>query len=373
MKYPLSLTIFFPTYNEEENITELLASTTRVVTASPYIRDYEILVINDGSTDGTQAIAERIAAEDPHIRVITHEKNKGYGGALKTGIAAATKDYIFFTDADLQFDILELQNLLVHAEEHEEMVIGYRAPRRDPAMRLLNAKVWNMLNRFFFGLRIRDIDCAFKLFKRETVQKLTLRSSGAMISAEILIRLQRQGITIKEVPVTHLPRLYGSATGAKPSVILRAFREMVSLYRGELGLVTHKEALRFSIVGVFNTLLDFTAYIVLTRVVGIPVSSFVVAKFFSFMLGTVSSLLLNRYWTFGLRSRISMAEIVRFYSMISISLMVNLGTMFVLVNIMGVPDLIALIPTTAVSFVASYTLSKLWVFGSRGRPVLASS
>lgn len=364
MKYPLSLTIFFPTYNEEENIQELLSSTTRVVSASPYISDYEILVINDGSKDKTQEYAEKVAATDPHIRVITHAKNKGYGAALKTGIAAATKDYIFFTDADLQFDILELQNLLIHAEEHEEMVIGYRAPRRDPFMRLLNARVWNWLNRFLFGLRIRDIDCAFKLFKRETVQNLKLRSNGAMINAEILIRLSRNGIAIKEVPVTHLPRIYGSATGARPDVIVRAFREMVSLYRGELGLVTHKQAMRFAAVGVVNTLVDLTAYLVLTRGIGIPLSLLVFAKFISFMIGTVSSLVLNRYWTFGVRSRITVAEVLRFYSMISISLFVNLTTMYVLVNGLGVPDLVALIPTTAVSFIASYTLSKLWVFGS---------
>ena len=158
----------------------------------------------------------------------------GYGSALKTGIKAAKLDYIFFTDADLQFDIIELQNLLVHADSYP-VVIGYRAPRQDPAMRLLNARVWNFLNRTLFGLKVRDIDCAFKIFKRTEVQSLTLRSKGAMISAEILIRLSRRKVAIKEVPVSHLPRVAGSPTGAKPAVIARAFGEMVRLYRGELG------------------------------------------------------------------------------------------------------------------------------------------
>src|SRR4029077_5194980 len=139
----------------------------------------------------------------------------GYGAALKTGMREAAMDYVFFTDADLQFDILELQNLLVHVSQYP-VVIGYRAPRKDPFMRLLNARGWKLLNRLPFGLKVRDIDCAFKLFKRSELQCLRLRSQGAMISAETLIRPSRKKVAIKEVPVSHLPRVAGSPTGAKP-------------------------------------------------------------------------------------------------------------------------------------------------------------
>lgn len=365
----ISLSIFFPTYNEEQNIRETILRTIQVVEESPYVSEYEILVVNDGSTDGTERVVRSLALRYPNVKLINHPKNLGYGAALKTGIAAATLDYIFFTDADLQFDIVELQNLLVHLASYP-VVIGYRAPRRDPFMRLLNARAWNLLNRLLFGLKVRDIDCAFKLFKRELVQPLTLRSRGAMISAETLIRLTRKKVPIKEVPVSHLPRVAGSATGAKLSVIVRAFREMVWLYRGELGLATHKEALRFMMVGVFNTALDASAYVALTRFTPVFSEHLVAAKFFSFLLGTVSSLLLNRAWTFGIAGRITLAEVARFYTVVSLAIVLNVAVMNTLVQF-GMYDLLALGLTTVVTFAANYTLSKIWVFKKQSTPTYA--
>jgi glycosyltransferase involved in cell wall biosynthesis len=367
MKYPISLSIFFPAHNEETNIETTIRRAVRVAEESPFINQYEVIIVDDGSTDRTFALAENLAERYPAVRVIRHEKNKGYGAALKTGLSSAQMDYVFFTDADLQFDILELQNLLVHIPAYEA-VIGYRAPRRDPFMRLLNARGWNFLNRLLFGLRVRDIDCAFKIFKRELVQDLVLKSEGAMINAEILVRLKRQGVSLKEVPVSHLPRKAGSPTGAKPSVIFRAFKEMVSLYSGDLGSVTHKQALRFATVGIVNTILDAAIYILLTRFLGFG-GRLVVAKFFSFLVGTISSLLLNRSWTFGIRSRLSIQEIIRFYATVSISLLINVGAMSLLVS-MGVYDLLALLLTTGITFLTNFTLSKLWVFKQK-KPVLA--
>lgn len=366
MKYPISLTLFFPVYNEEENIHELVEHTVRTVEASPYVREYEVLIIDDGSTDGTAEWADLLSERHPNVRAIHHAKNKGYGAALRTGIAEASKDYVFFTDGDLQFDIRELNNLIVHLEDYGDMVVGYRAPRRDPFMRRLNAFGWNVLNRALFGLKIRDIDCAFKLFRRDMVQKLRLRSKGAMINAEMLIRLQRKGIEVKEVPVSHLPRKHGSPTGAKPSVILRALSEMADLYRGDLGLATQKQALKFASVGVLNTLVDMGMYVVLTR--GLGLTPFLLAKFLSFMTGTVSSLVLNRTWTFGMRTRITAGEIARFYAMVSISLVANLSAMYLAVHVLELPDLAGLIIATLVSLGASYTLSRFWVFRPEHRP-----
>lgn len=363
-KDPISLSIFFPTYNEEENIQETVERTVRVVEESPSIGDWEIIVVNDGSTDRTARIVERLTERHPRVRLISHPKNRGYGAALVTGMRAARMDYIFFTDADLQFDIYELGNLLMHIPEHDA-VIGYRAPRRDPFMRLVNAWGWNLLNRALFGLYITDIDCAFKLFKREVLQELPLRSRGAMISAETLIRLSRAGASIKEIPVTHLPRRAGSPTGAKLSVIFRAFREMVTLYGGELGAVTHKEVLKFMSVGVINTLLDAGVYVALTRFVGIFAGQPVTAKFFSFLAGTVSSLLLNRYWTFGLRSRLTAGEVARFYATVSMSLVLNVSLMYAFVHVLHVHDLAAFVMVTAATFGANYFLSKFWVFAKR--------
>lgn len=365
MTKPISLSVFFPVYNEEENLRPTVLQTKQTLDDSPFVQDYEIILVDDGSTDGSANLAERLSQEYREVRAVHHSHNMGYGEALKTGIASARKEYIFFTDADLQFDILELHSLLVHIREYP-VVIGYRAPRRDPFMRLVNAWGWNWLNRIFFGLRIRDIDCAFKLFKRGLVQNLRLRSNGAMISAETLIRIVRQGIAIKEVPVSHLPRKYGSPTGAKLSVILRAMKEMAQLYRGELGLATNKEALKFMIVGVINTLLDVTLYIVLTRFVPFFAMHLVSAKFLSFFAGTISSLYLNRSWTFGLTGRVSGGEVLRFYSTVSLAIVVNVFVMNALVS-QGVYDLLALAITTAFTFAVNFTLSKFWVFKQKNR------
>ena len=360
MKRPISLSIFFPAYNEEQNIEETVLRTIRVVGESPYISKYEIIIVNDGSSDKTRTVSQNLARRFDTVRVVSHQTNLGYGAALKTGIAAARMDYVFFTDADLQFDIVELQNLLVHLSSYP-VVIGYRAPRRDRAMRLFNAWGWKMLNRLFFGLRVRDIDCAFKIFKREELQNIHLESGGAMISAEALIRLIRTGVPVKEVPVSHLPRVAGSPTGAKASVIVRALREMIGLYRGDLGLVTRKQTFRFMSVGVLNTALDALAYIALTRGVFFFSEHFIVAKFLSFFVGTVSSLLINRSWTFGMRERLTVAEIIRFYTIVPVAIFLNVATMNFLVGL-GMYDLEALAFSASITFAFNFTLSKFWVF-----------
>jgi glycosyltransferase involved in cell wall biosynthesis len=361
MTKPISLSVFFPVYNEEENLPVTVAETIRTLEESPFVDTFEIILVNDGSKDGSRVIAERLAQKDGRVRVVHHPHNMGYGQALVTGIQAARMDYVFFTDADLQFDIVEVNALLAHVDRYP-VVIGYRSPRRDPFMRLANAWGWNLLNRILFGLHIRDIDCAFKIFKRELVQELPLESKGAMISAEILIRLTRAGVSVKELPVSHLPRKYGSATGAKLSVILRAFREMLRLYTGELGLASvHQEMLKFMAVGVVNTLIDVVLYFALTRFTFLFSVHLIAAKFFSFLGGTISSLYLNRSWTFGIKDDLTAAEVIRFYSMVSVSIFIDVYVMALFVKA-GMYDLLALVLTTGFVFVTNFALSKLWVF-----------
>lgn len=369
MKKPISLSLFFPAHNEEKNIRASLERAKRVVESSPYISDYELIVVDDGSTDATRPIAEALASHDPHIRVVAHRRNKGYGEALKSGLESASKEYVFFTDADLQFDIQELNNLLIHVPAYSA-VIGYRSPRMDSFMRLFNAWGWNRLNRLFFGLRVRDIDCAFKVFKRQLVQRLKLDSSGAMINAELLIKLFRRGTYVKQVPVTHLPRRYGVATGAKLSVIARAFKEMVLLYGGDLSLIQHKEAVKFMLVGVVNTVIDTFTYLYFTHLTFLLSTQPVAAKFFSFLAGTVSSFLLNRYWTFGIREPISAGEVARFYTTVSIALLINVTTMYLLVEVLKLNDLVSVAAATVMTFAFNFTLSKLWVFKKTPQPNL---
>jgi len=226
MKNP-EISLFFPAFNEEKNILTAVRKAGDVLKA--ITSRYEIIIVDDGSRDRTGQIADSLAADDPHVSVVHHQSNQGYGAALWSGIQAAKYDWVFFSDADLQFNLEEISKLLQYIQEYK-VVIGYRSPRKDSFLRIMNGKGWNFLVRLFFGLKVRDVDCAFKLFDRRLLARLPLQTRGATMSAELMICLMRLGVKWKEVPVTHLPRLAGRPTGAKPSVIIRAFRELFQLY-----------------------------------------------------------------------------------------------------------------------------------------------
>jgi putative flippase GtrA len=220
---PRSLSVILPAYNEEA----LIGNTISVVmsTLSAWMRDFEVIVVNDGSKDRTGEIVARLAAYDRRIRLINHPVNRGYGAALVTGFESVAKELAFFMDSDGQFDIRDLARFFPLIEEYGA-VLGFRIDRQDTWMRKLNAWGWKKLVGFIFGVRARDIDCAFKLFRSEFFRTHRLETRGAMINAEILYKLSRAGYTYTEVGVQHLPRRAGKATGAKPAVILRALREM---------------------------------------------------------------------------------------------------------------------------------------------------
>jgi len=216
-----------PSYNEETNIVKVLDETIRA--ASRLCSEFEIVVVDDGSIDQTADLVRRAASQEPSIKLVSHGTNRGYGEALRSGFGAATHDYVFFTDADNQFDINELELLLVWADK-ADVVAGYRKVRRDPAVRRFNAWGWNRLVRWLFYVPVRDIDCAFKLFRREALQRIEIESRGAMINTEIMVKLARNGCTIVEVGVSHFPRVAGAPQGAKVRVIARAMREVKRMY-----------------------------------------------------------------------------------------------------------------------------------------------
>jgi glycosyltransferase involved in cell wall biosynthesis len=197
---------------------------------------WEIIPVNDGSKDKTGEIIDRLAKADPNVRPVHHEKNKGYGGAVISGYNAAKGDFVFFTDGDLQFDLREL-TLLIEKLDEGDLVLGYRKNRRDPLQRKLNAFMWGSLVKSLFHFKVRDVDCAFKLIKRRVIDKVKLSAEGALVSTELLARANKAGFRFVEVGVTHYPRTAGTQTGAKLSVILKAFRELFKLYgrikRGE--------------------------------------------------------------------------------------------------------------------------------------------
>jgi glycosyltransferase involved in cell wall biosynthesis len=223
-----SLSAFFPAYNEEENVEKMCASLNAVLPRAA--EDYEIIIVNDGSKDRTKEIADRLVREDCQVRAVHHEKNLGYGAAIWSGINACQKEYLFFTDGDGQFDVSQL-SLLVPLISQYDGVIGFRLNRQDPRVRKLNAWAWSHLVRLMFGLKVKDIDCAFKLFRRKVFDQIQLESSGAMISTEMLVKIKEKGFKLQEMGVLHSPRLAGKQTGANLRVILRAFKELYRFYK----------------------------------------------------------------------------------------------------------------------------------------------
>lgn len=224
-----SLSIVLPAYNEEPNVEKAVEAVSAVVQqlgAEQVPMDYEIILVNDGSADRTGEIARELARRIPHFRLVEHYPNRGYGGALKAGFAAANKDLIVFVPADNQFVFAEIGRFLEQADG-ADIVCGYRAHRQDNWVRKLNAFGWNTLVRLLFGYLCRDIDCGFKLFRRQVLERVPLISNGAMVDTEFLAGARARGLRIAEVPVTHLPRTAGAATGADPKVIVRAFRDLL--------------------------------------------------------------------------------------------------------------------------------------------------
>lgn len=224
------LSVVLPAFNEEANIEKVVRHC--VAYLEPAVPDYELLVVNDGSRDRTGDILNRLAAELPRLRPLHHPQNRGYGAALRTGFDAATKRFVFYMDGDGQFDIRDLDLVLPLATDDDHIVTGYRIERRDPFIRQLNAKLFGgWLVRVMLGVRVRDLNCAFKLIPKKVLDHITLESPGALINAELYGRAVRQGFGIKEVGVHHYPREAGVQTGAHLSVILRAFYDLFRLRR----------------------------------------------------------------------------------------------------------------------------------------------
>jgi glycosyltransferase involved in cell wall biosynthesis len=224
------LSYFFPAHNEEANLGALVAEA--LLELPKLAGEFEIVIVNDGSRDRTREIADELAASHPGvIRVVHHATNQGYGAALRTGFRAARHDPVAYTDGDRQFKLADLGRLTARlaGADHPDVVVGYRIRRADPIVRTLYARLYRLANLLFYGLRVRDVDCACKLFRRDALAGIRVESGGAFFSAELLIKLRRRGRRVVEVGVPHYPRTAGSPTGARPAVIYRAVRDFWSL------------------------------------------------------------------------------------------------------------------------------------------------
>lgn len=222
-----SISVFFPCYNEQDNVRRAVERALAVLQKPD--ADFEIIIVDDGSSDATGQIADEIASRDSSVKVVHHPTNLGYGSALQSGFKAATKQLVFYTDGDGQFDIGEMPPLLPLMSEYD-IVTCYRLNRQDSLVRKINGWCWTKLVCFLFGMKVRDVDCAFKLYKREIFDNIQMASSGALIDAEILARAIRRGYRLTQRGVHHYPRLAGKQGGASPRVVLRAFKEVFRLY-----------------------------------------------------------------------------------------------------------------------------------------------
>jgi glycosyltransferase involved in cell wall biosynthesis len=225
------LSVFLPAYNEEGSIRDVVLNTRSILQKMAV--KWEIIVVNDGSTDSTKEIVEHLQKDDSRIRIINHEKNKGYGASFKSGLYGSKYSWIAFIDSDGQFDFGEITNFIQKQKETKaDLVIGYYKKRQVSRFKILTSKIWELAILVLFGLKVHDVDCGFKLILKKVVNKIPHLESerGAFISSELLIKAKRAGFSIAEVPVTHYPRVSGVGTGRNLNVIIRSFIDLFGLW-----------------------------------------------------------------------------------------------------------------------------------------------
>ena len=224
-----SLSVFFPAYNDAPSLPGLLGKT--FATLTEHVADFEVIVVNDGSYDNTASVLEQLCKQHgPRLRVVTHEQNRGYGGALRTGFATATRDFVFYTDGDSQYDVDELPHLLALVGPNTGLVNGFKLERNDPAHRIWIGKAYNFCARVLFRIRIRDIDCDFRLIRRDLLQQVHLTSTSGTICVELVRKLELTGCEVVETGVHHYARRYGKSQFFRLPSLATTFYELVRLW-----------------------------------------------------------------------------------------------------------------------------------------------
>ncbi len=232
MKMISNLSVFFPAYNEEGNIKNTVEKAKKVL--QKITDKWEIIIVNDGSSDKTEEISQKLVSEDKKIKLITHSPNRGYGAAVKSGLYNAQYDWIAFTDSDGQFDFSEITNFIEKQyETNADLVVGYYKKRQVSKFKVITSKMWELAVFLLFGLKVHDIDCGFKLISKRVVDKIPKLESerGAFISSEFLIKAKKTGFKIVEIPVTHFPRTKGTGTGRNIDVIIKSFIDLFNLWQ----------------------------------------------------------------------------------------------------------------------------------------------
>ena len=222
------LTVFFPAYNDSGTIASLVITALR--TARRLTTDYEVIVVNDGSADGTSEILEELARVFPQVRIVQHAQNRGYGGALRTGFASATRELVFYTDGDAQYDPAEMEALWRRFDDNVDFVNGYKISRSDPLHRVIIGRIYHYTVKLLFGLRIRDVDCDFRMMRRSIFDRVRLDKNSGVICLEMMKKIQDAGFRIVEVPVHHYHRAFGKSEFFNVRRIVRTARDVTRLW-----------------------------------------------------------------------------------------------------------------------------------------------
>jgi glycosyltransferase involved in cell wall biosynthesis len=230
------LSVFFPAYNDSGTIASLVIAALR--TARNLTSDFEIIIVNDGSADATAAIADELARTYPEVTVVQHERNRGYGGALRTGFATASRELVFYTDGDGQYDPIEMTVLWNALTDDVDLVNGYKISRSDPLHRVIIGRIYHHMVRALFGLRVRDVDCDFRLMRRGIFDRVTLEKNSGVICLEMMKKIQDAGFRIKEVPVHHYHRSHGRSQFFNFRRLIRTVMDVMKLW---LALVVYQE------------------------------------------------------------------------------------------------------------------------------------
>ena len=222
------LSVFFPAYNDAGTIPSMVL--TAQMAARALTDNYEIIVVNDGSQDHTADVLAELERQMPRLRVIHHPQNQGYGAALRTGFASAAKEWVFYTDGDAQYNPLEMPVLVDALREGVDVVNGYKISRNDPLIRIILGNIYNVTVKILFGLRLKDVDCDYRLMRRVIFDNITLESNTGSICVEMIKKIQDAGYTFAEVPVSHYHRQYGYSQFFNWRRLLRTARHLLVLW-----------------------------------------------------------------------------------------------------------------------------------------------